>query len=448
MTTQDARGAPISAATAASLDAYEAALTQFNGYMDDPVATIDAALAEQPGFVMGHVLKAELMISAWERSLAEPIQATLAELAALESPANDRERGHIAAIRAWADGDWQGYRRGLDAVLVDHPRDLLALQAGHLADFMHGDRENLRGRVARTLPAWTADQPGYSYVLGMLAFGLEECGDYGRAEETGRHALALQPDDGWAQHAVAHVLEMQARQPEAIAFMESAAPRWGRRGNAFSFHNWWHTALYHMDQGNLGRALEIYDTRIRPGDSQLQLEMLDAAAFLWRMHLRGAEVGDRWDGLAAAYAGTAEDGFYVFNDMHAMMAYAATGRTADADRLMAEVEARSGAGDTNGEMSRAIGLAAVGAINAFGRGDYARAVDLLLPVRTRTHPFGGSHAQRDVLQRTLIEAAHRAGRTGLAAALLQERVFLKPACPFSWSWLERVRGAQAERKAA
>src|SRR3546814_3987684 len=122
--------------------------------------------------------------------------------------------------------------------------------------------------------------PGYSYVLGMLAFGLEECGDYGRAEETARHALALEPHDGWARHAVAHVMEMQARQAEAIAFMEGSADRWGRPGNAFAFHNWWHTALYHMDQGDTGRALAIYDTGVRPVPSQLQLEMVDAVAFL------------------------------------------------------------------------------------------------------------------------------------------------------------------------
>src|SRR3546814_17507141 len=62
-----------------------------------------------------------------------------------------RERGHIAAISAWADGDWAGYKRRLDLVAAEHPRDLLAIQAGHLSDFYHGDRENLRGRIARAL---------------------------------------------------------------------------------------------------------------------------------------------------------------------------------------------------------------------------------------------------------------------------------------------------------
>src|SRR3546814_16208605 len=119
-----------------------------------------------------------------------------------------RERGHIAAISAWADGDWAGYKRRLDLVAAEHPRDLLAIQAGHLSDFYHGDRENLRGRIARALPSWTADLPGYSYVLGMLAFGLEECGDYGSAEETDRHPLALAPHTAWARNDPAPVMEI------------------------------------------------------------------------------------------------------------------------------------------------------------------------------------------------------------------------------------------------
>src|SRR3546814_10044099 len=94
-----------------------------------------------------------------------------------------------------------------------------------------------------------------------------------------------------------------------------------------------YTTLFRSDTG---RALASYDTGVRPAPSQLQLEMVDAVAFLWRMHLRGLEVGERWRDLADTYARTGEAGFYVFNDLHAMMAYAATGRTADAARLLTE----------------------------------------------------------------------------------------------------------------
>src|SRR3546814_19045547 len=123
---------------------------------------------------MGHVLEAEAMISAWEGSMTGAIRETRDRLVALQDKANARERGHIAAISAWADGDWAGYKRRLALVAAEHPRDLLAIQAGHLSAFHHGDRENLRGRIARALPSWTADLPGYSSVPGLPDFGPAE----------------------------------------------------------------------------------------------------------------------------------------------------------------------------------------------------------------------------------------------------------------------------------
>ncbi|NQW10469.1 MAG: tetratricopeptide repeat protein [Alphaproteobacteria bacterium] len=438
----DCTGNAMTGATAKDATAYDAALREFNSYMNDPVATIDTALAVNPDFIMGHVLKAELMISAWERSVVADVRAIRDTLLPMVDRATDRECGHIAAIDAWAAGDWRGYQSALDRVLIDNPRDLLALQAGHLSDFYHGDRDNLRGRVARALPAWSEQDPSYGHILGMQAFGLEECGDYARAEDTGRHALTLVPADGWAQHAVAHVMEMQARQPEAVAFMEDAADLWGRPGNALAVHNWWHTALFHLDQDQITGALKIYDSGVRPGSSEIQLEVIDAVAFLWRMHLRGLDVGDRWTELAALYTRSDEPGFYAFNDMHAMMAFAATGDRDGARRVLQATTAQATGTGTNADMSRRVGLAVVNGIDAFGRGVYAEAVEHLMPVRYAAHAFGGSHAQRDIIHRTVIEAALRAGQPHLATAMLQERVAIKRDCPFSWSWLARARSAE------
>jgi tetratricopeptide (TPR) repeat protein len=299
--------------------------------------------------------------------------------------------------------------------------------------------------MMRALPAWNRELPGYGFTLGMQAFGLEECGDYRRAEETGRHAIELEPDDCWAQHALAHVLEMEARQAEGIAFMESRRDHWAQDDNGFAFHNWWHMALYNLDQDHIERALEIHDRSIRPGQSEIQLEMLDATALLWRMHLRGIDVGKRWENLAAAYEKTAQDGFYAFNDMHAMIAYVATGRREAAKRLLAGAARAAEKSGTNARMEREVGLPVMRGIEAFGRGQYGATVELLMPVRYRAHVFGGSHAQRDIIHRTLVEAALRDSQFALANALATERTQLKPHCPFSWQLRLRAEAGIAGR---
>ncbi|NIR32041.1 MAG: tetratricopeptide repeat protein, partial [Gammaproteobacteria bacterium] len=66
---------------------------------------------------------------------------------------------------------------------------------------------------------------------------------------------------------------------------------------------------------------------------------LDAAALPWRTHLRGPDVGTRWVELAGRYEEGDEGGFYAFNDMHAMMAFIATGRSAAAVARLAAMEA-------------------------------------------------------------------------------------------------------------
>ena len=441
MTLIDAYGLATSSANAKCVELYQAALHQLQSYLGDPVATIDEALAEDPDFVLGHIFRAEAYIGAWEASVLQEIEKSLRRLDELDNQANERERAHTHAIRAWAEGDWNGMRARLERLSAEYPRDVLALQIGHLTDFYHGDRDNLRNRIARSLPSLTAADPGYGFFLGMYAFGLEECGEYARAEETARQAIAHEPDDCWAHHAIAHVMEMQARQAEGIAWMEGSQAHWAQADNGFAFHNWWHTALYNLDQDHIERAIEIYDTCIHPEPVDMQLEMLDAAALLWRLFLRGIDVGDRWSELATTFEKVAGAGFYVFNDMHAVMAYVGAGRDAAAAKLLAEVERQVEADGTNAFMTREVGLPVVRAFVAFGRAAYDETVALLLPVRNRAYVFGGSHAQRDVIHRTLIEAALRGNEAALATALTRERTALKPHWPFSWSLRRRAEQA-------
>ena len=399
MALKDRRGIPVSTGNRRALDRYEDAIELFHGYFNDPLAAIDAAMAEDPDFVLGHCFKAGVMLTATDKGAQAGLEASVAAAEALWNRANERERGHIAAARAWAEGEFARAVELYGAVLADYPRDSLALQLAHLGDFYLGQSGQLRDRVARTLWAWDERVPGYGYVLGMHAFGLEEMGDYGRAEERGRQALALNPRDPWAVHAVAHVMEMQARLAEGIAWLAGRSKDWAP-DNGFAFHNWWHLALYHLDLGEWDQVLAIYDGQIRPRPSEIALEMVDASALLWRLHLRGAPVGERWRELADAWAGKAEDAYYAFNDAHAMMAFLADGREEAAAALLAKLERRAAERGTNAALVAEVGLPLCRALHAFGRADYGTAVDILMPLRPiaptacSTRPFPRRNCSR------------------------------------------------------
>ena len=319
---------------------------------------------------------------------------------------------------------------------------MLALQTGHQIDFFTGNARMLRDRIARALPAWDTAMPGYHAMLGMQAFGLEEAGDYTRAEAFGKRAVEIEPRDGWAQHAVAHVMEMQSRQKDGIAWMRANPEAWSK-DSFLQVHNWWHLGLFHFDLGEIDEVLALYDGPVWGARSPLALNMLDASAMLWRLHLGGHDTGGRFVPLAEAWAPMAESANYAFNDAHAMIAFVGSGRADLADRLLAAQRGAMEGGGDNVAFTRDVGYPVAIAIRAFGDGNYAETVRLLRPIRAIAHRFGGSHAQRDVIDLTLIEAALRSGNAPLARALTAERYALRPDSPLSALFVRRAEALRA-----
>jgi len=438
----DIRGLALSGATAASLPRFEAAVRQLNLYIDDPVATVDQALAESPDFVMAHALRAWLHLIGTEPAGVQIARGALA--AAQRLPANVREQGHLTAIGHLVEGRWSAASQVLEDITIEYPRDLLALQVGHLTDFFRGDARMLRDRIARALPAWTPDLPGYHAVLGMQAFGLEETGQYAAAEKAGRRTIELEPRDGWAQHAVAHVMEMQGRPREGIAWMQKNMA--GLSKNSFlAVHNWWHLALYHLDLGEIEEALALFDGPIYGTRSRIVLELVDASALLWRLHLRGIDVGDRWQPLIEAWEPLTDASNYAFNDVHAMMAFVGGQRPDLVRRLLQAQDAAMAAAGDNATFTREVGRPVVFALKAFGNACYAECVQRLRSVRNMAQRFGGSHAQRDLIDLTLIEAALRDGQPALASALAAERQAVRPSSPLAK--LFAIRAKELKRAA-
>jgi hypothetical protein len=412
------------------------------------------AVATDPSCVMGTLLRAYLSLMSTEAVNVKRAHDALTALSIAETDLLPRERAHLKAAYRWIAGDMTGAGASLDAISVEHPRDLLALAVGHQIDFFTGNARSLRDRIGRTLYAWGGDDPQLGFVRGMYAFGLEECNLYGLSEEIGQKSVEANADDVWGIHAVVHTYEMQGQIPEGVRFMKAHETDWAT-GNFLNVHNSWHYALYLLQGGDVSGALDIYDRVLHHEESEdVALELLDATALLWRLHLEDTPVGDRWQPLAEAWVRSLSPGFYPFNDMHAVMAFVGSGDLAQAHKLVSTLEHFVETGDkatTGWLMTANVGLPVCRSIVHFATGDYRRAVDELLPKRSRFHEFGGSHAQRDAIERTLLESAIRAHLKDTALALVSERVAVREAS--SYSWLKRaqvLRGTvnRAEAEAA
>lgn len=414
---KDHHGHELTGASVAAGELYQKALTAQHCYAGDGFTAVQAAIEDSPGFVMAHALKAYMTLLGSNNETA--MIGLEAFNAAKDLSANPRERGHIAAIGALLQGEIRTAGRVLEDVTLAHPHDVLALQIGQTMDFLLGDARMKRDRIGRVRPLWSPDMPDWHAILGLHAFGLEECGQYERAEEAGREAVSLQPRNNWAQHAVAHVLVMQGRHADGVRWMLQENTGWQPEAT-LGVHNWWHTALFHLGLGKVDEVLRLYDGPIYGEATTFAFDLADAAALLWRLQLMGVDVGDRWKVVADNFASEGH-GRSAFVDTHAMMAYVGAGREVEQKALLEAQEQAMGGGGDNAVFVRDVGHATVSAIHAFGRGDDAKAIDLLRTVRNRAGRFGGSHAQRDVLDLTLIAAARRAGETALERALLAER---------------------------
>ena len=430
------RGLPLGTSSSVARENHERALWHMVSFYGDPMAAFDATIAADPGWGLARVIKAVFILTLTEPNMLPQARQLLMEAEPLMAGALPHEQGHLAAAQAALAGRWHEACARWDGLLQDHPLDLLALTAAHLFDFYRGDARNLRARVARVLPEWPAEDPLQPYVLGMHAFGLEENNLYPQAEQAGREALARDPRGPWATHAVAHVMEMQGRHAEGASWLRDRRADWAP-DNGLAVHLWWHLALFELETLDTAAALALFDAHIAGSASVVNLQWLDGAALLWRVQLLGGDVGARWQALASDWADpVAHAGHYAFNDVHALLALLGSGDMARAQALLAASSARANA--DNQDMARVVGVPLMRGLMAYARGDAAEACALLYPLRAVAHHFGGSHAQRDLIDQTLLAAAARSSHKAAGRALLNERRLAKPSTPLTEHWAAQL----------
>ena len=404
----------------------EIALDMLLTHRGDASAEVERLLADDPGCVFGHCLRAALIVRAESAASRSALGASIAAIEAARSDAGDPARRHAVAARAWLDGDPAYAVEVYSAILGDWPHDVLALAVAHALDFHLGRRRVMRDRIAKVLPHWTAGMPGYASVLAMYAFALEESGQYRRAEKIARRALALDPGHAGAIHVVAHVMEMQGRVRDGLAFLAEVESAWGE-GTGLSVHLAWHRALFHLDANDPDGALAIYDARIATAGDADMATLADGSALLWRLQLQDIDVGERWRLLADRWAMHNLADARPFYVVHAMMAFVAAGRPAAAMRLAEALRSTHDHEASSLPPEDALAAPLCEALLAFARSDYAACVEWLKRVRHIARRCGGSLAQCDVIHLTLTEAALRARQARFARALVAERTARKPA---------------------
>ncbi len=313
--------------------------------------------------------------------------------------ATEREQWYIQAIVAWAQGTISEAINIHEAIALKYPQDLMSVQQAQYHYFYRGESRRLLKIAQKVLPANT-DSFHLHYLYGMIAFGLEQCGELSQALDIGLQAIALNRFDPWAQHAIAHVLEEQNCPAAGIAWMEIHSETWEQCNSMLYTHNWWHVALYYLALGNVEKVLAIYDQHIW-GRANLfsSKDQVGAIATLLRLELQGVEVGQRWNSLAPYLRSRLHEHSLPFQDLHYVYALARAGYSDWVTDLMQSwtVHAKQLSLESQQIWLQIVLPVAKGLI-AHAQGNELVAIAQLQPCLANLHRVGGSRTQQKLFE--------------------------------------------------
>lgn len=423
----DPRGHRLSSTDEIAVAACNMGIESFNRNRADAMSHLDAAITADDGFALPKLAKAWMLQSARDANYAENIQALIKAAESCLDETNDRDGAYLTALKLAFSGRGIESATILEALLDRYPTDLLAHRLVQYELFWNGRAQWMLDIAERAAPYWSEDVEGYATFLSCRAFSNEEAGRYTQAEHDGRAAVELDNTEPWGAHSIAHVLFMQGRHDEGIAWLEGLSLNWDA-ANQLRHHLWWHLCLFLLECRQHERILTLLTTEIRNPDSPLvkaapdaTMDVQNVASMLLRLELRGVNVGDHWMVLADVCANRVHNHTNAFSNLHDMMVLAATGQFAKAEELLQSIEEFIASGEGSLLTSyRVAGMAACRAVLAHRRREYSRVIDVLSPVRHDLSLLGGSHVQRDVLYQVLIDASRRLRRGDLVSIYLND----------------------------
>lgn len=415
----DRYGLPLSTTSSAAHNAYQSAVDLLLAAQAGAEQRFADALAADPGFALAAIGRARVLAVCGRVGEA---RAAAALARTLGAGATRRERQHVEALALAVEG------RGADALaatrahLADFPRDAVVLAPATGVFGLIGF-SGRRDREAELLALLDPLAPHYGddwWFAGAHAFAMVEAGHADRGRPLAERALALNPDNANAVHVYAHACYEQGDDGVAAQYLDDWLPGYGQ-GGTLHCHLWWHVALFAVVRRDFDRAGDAYTKWIAPDASwgPPLNTLTDGTSLLWRAELAGAPRQPAWWAAAHDHARAAFPHIGVaFADVHVALAAAGAGDAAALEALLGalqqhEADGRQAAGPVVAALAEAFG--------AFARGDHAATIACLAPLVDEHVRLGGSRAQRDLVEHTLLAACVRAGRAADAEAVLARR---------------------------
>jgi tetratricopeptide (TPR) repeat protein len=415
---------PLSTASAAARDAYVAGCDCVLSGTAGVEANLGKAIDADPRFALAHVALARGLFVKGEAPAARAAAAKARELAAAATP---REQSHVNAIALGIEGNPAASLDAIKTHLGDWPRDamVLAPATGVFGLVGFSGRQQREPELYDLLARYAPHYGGDWWFACVLAFAACESGRLEEAFKLIERSMAASPRNAHGAHIKAHVLYEMGEDRAALNYLEAWLPALDREA-LMHCHLSWHLALEALALGDAKRAWEVYRSQVHPGGSwgPALNTVTDAAAFLWRAELAGQpRDGALWRETRDYALKWFPKAGVFFADVHTALACAASGDGAALEALVAGMKERIAAGKY--PAGSVVPELAEG-FAAFARSDWAGAIrnfERALPATVR---IGGSRAQRDLVEHTLLAAYLRADRAEDAKKLIARRHDRRP----------------------
>jgi tetratricopeptide (TPR) repeat protein len=427
----DRYGLSLSTASAAARDAYAEGVDLLLTVFPGAGVAFDRAVAADPAFALAYIGRARASQLAGR---LEAMRADFATASSLADKVTARERSQIEVFGLLFAGQPVAALAALRTHVQTWPRDALVLSLAANQGGLIG-MSGLPGREQDLADFLDGLAPHYGedwWFEGHRGMALSEIGRHDEAQPMIERSLAQYRRNGYGAHAFAHLCYETGERDAGIAFLRDWLPIYDRGGGLFGHLNW-HLGLFELHAGNLEGGLHLYNEAFCADDHRgaVHQKLSDSASFLWRSELAGhPRDAARWAKLEDYAREKLPRPGMSLADWHVALTFSATGNDAALEEWVGAIEALAEAGRyPSGSVIPAVARA----FAAYQRGDYAAAIDLIEPMLPERERIGGSRAQGDLVEATLLRAYLATGREAEAQRLMANRRPGPASLPVTWS---------------